>query len=375
MFFIGPVLALRAGHPCFFSVLNPGWAGGGIGFESKYGILSDVPEAIRPKGIRTIPRTELSGQVAIMNQRYPVAHQGKPILDDLSQVPADDFTAVLNALQRANITFPLIAKPDVGFRGLIVEKIQNKEQLANYLAAYPIPLILQELIVYPDEVGVLYYRAPGIAQGQITSITTKEFLTVTGDGKSNLRQLIQAYDRARRQLNRLENEFGAQLDRRIPAKGEVCSLGKIGNHSKGTAFLDGTPLISPALEAYFDRIADQMPNFVYGRFDLRCSNFIEAANKLCAQAELVADEVIGPIKVLEINGALAEPTHIYDPNTMHYFSALKAIIKHWMIIGQLSIMQIRGGVKPLGFRDMIARLLAMRKYVKAIKTFDAERNR
>jgi len=349
----GPLQALRAGHPCFFTSLNPGWEGGGIGFESKYGILRDLPAALRPATLRTVPARDGSGEVATMTSRYPAEVRSGTVTP--ATLPADNPATVLAALADNGISFPLIAKPDVGFRGRLVRRIENAEQLTSYLSANPIPLLLQELIELPVELGVLYYRMPGQARGCITSVTRKRFLSVTGTGQSSLRELVQADDRAKRQLPRLEREYHTVLDQVVPA-GEVVALGTIGNHSKGTAFLDGRELITPALVAIFDRIADQLPNFTYGRFDLRCAS-PEGLLK-------------GECKILEINGALAEPTHFYDPSRNNYFSAVRDIMAHWYRIGTISRIQIKRGVRPVPLRPMLRKLFALKRYVRYLRHLD-----
>ena len=41
-------------------------------------------------------------------------------------------------------------------------------------------------------------------------------------------------------------------------------------------------------------------------------------------------------KVLEINGIMAEPTHIYDAKKGSYFKALKAIRNHWKSLFEIA---------------------------------------
>jgi len=351
----GPFQAMRAGHPCFFTTINPNWEGGGIGFESKHGILQDIPSHLRPNSIRVIPQKDISGQLSIMTDRYPnEVTVGAELSADT--VPAIDFSQVLSFLREAHVTFPLIAKPDVGFRGRLVRKIRDEQALKSYLKHNPIPTILQEFIDLPEEVGILYYRIPGQKKGHISSITTKAFLSVTGNGTSTLRALILEKDRAKRQLSRIEKELGQQLDSYVPTRKEIVNLGEIGNHSKGTAFIDNRSMITPELTALFDRLADQIPGFNYGRIDLKYENW---------QALLR-----GEMKILEINGALAEPTHIYDPSKNTYFSAVKDILRHWYIIGTISRAQIRRGQQPMPLRIMLQKLAAMKRYIRVLKELD-----
>ena len=50
---------------------------------------------------------------------------------------------------------------------------------------------IQEYVDYPLEVGIFYYRYPDAETGHISGIVGKEFLTVTGNGKDSLIQLLE----------------------------------------------------------------------------------------------------------------------------------------------------------------------------------------
>ena len=93
--------------------------------------------------------------------------------------------SVLKLLLKADILFPLIAKPDIGFRGYLVKKINSQTDLENYLKNNSIAIILQEYVGYEKEIGLFYYKIPGETKGKITSITLKKFITVTGNGVDN----------------------------------------------------------------------------------------------------------------------------------------------------------------------------------------------
>ena len=51
--------------------------------------------------------------------------------------------------------------------------------------------VVLDFVAYENEVGLFYYRYPGEAKGNISGIVGKEFLSVTGDGFSNIEQLLQ----------------------------------------------------------------------------------------------------------------------------------------------------------------------------------------
>ena len=120
---------------------------------------------------------------------------------------------------------------------------------------------------------------------------------------------------------------------------EILLLEPIGNHSRGTKFLNRNYLISPHLEKVFTEVAKQIPGFNYGRFDLR--------------APSLEDFLKGEgIKILELNGVNAEPAHIYDPSTK-LLTGLKTLLQHWQIIYQISKQNIRSGIQPIKFKEAL----------------------
>ena len=163
-------------------------------------------------------------------------------------------------------------------------------------------------------------------------MTLKKFLSVTGDGKSTVRELITAYPRAKLQLETLE-ESQPKLMNQIPDKGEEVRLVSIGNHCKGTTFLGGNHLIDEQLTQIFDEISSQIDGIYFGRFDIRCQS-VEA---------LKAGQ---HFKILEINGVKSEPTHIYEPG-FSIWEAYRILFRQWNTIYKISMEnKARGFVFP-----------------------------
>jgi hypothetical protein len=314
-------LMFRARHICFSSAANPGIYTGGIGLESKYETLLKVPEALRPVSI------------LIKKETAP----GKALAE----------------MQRMGLSFPIIAKPDLGFRGLLVKKITDEEGLADYLDRYPIDCILQELIELPEEVGVFYYRFPDEGKGHISSLTTKEFLSVTGDGQHTLSELISNNPRAILQLPRIQAQMPDMLHH-IPSLGEEVNLGIIGNHAKGTRFINSNELIDEQMVATIDRISQQIEGFYYGRFDMKCASLDSLRTGV-------------GLKVIELNGTCSEPTHIYDPQKGTYFSAIRAIARNWSIIYRIARANRRKGIRYESHKKIANEFLNLFAYQKMIK--------
>ncbi|MGQ3678741.1 ATP-grasp domain-containing protein [Tenacibaculum discolor] len=315
-------LAYKAKHLAFFSAANPCIKSSGNGTESKYETILLVPEKHRPKSVLIKPNT--------------------------------DFEIVCKNIQEQKINFPLIAKPDIGFRGLLVEKITSKDALKNYLEKYTIDIIIQEFLDYENECGIFYHRNPKNDSGKISSLTLKRFLSVTGDGTSTLKELILADERAKLYIELFSKIHQDKLTE-IPIKNKVIKLTAIGNHSKGTQFINGNHLISDKLTTTFDKLSKSIPGWYYGRIDLKYNTFEELEEGI-------------DFKILEINGIIAEPTHIYDSQNYTYLKALKAIRTHWKSLFTIAITNHRNFNTP--YKDSISflnEIILLKKYTKKIK--------
>ncbi|WP_299839563.1 hypothetical protein [uncultured Tenacibaculum sp.] len=315
-------LAIRAKHPAFFSAANPAIKSSGNGTESKFHTIQLVPEKYRPKSV-LIP-------------------------------PNKCFHKVLEEIKNQNINFPLIAKPDIGFRGLLVEKINSKNDLEVYLKNYPIDIIVQEFLDHENECGIFYHRNPNKDYGHISSITLKKFISVKGDGKSTLRELIMNDDRACIYIELFEKIHKMSLNN-IPLNNQNIKLTVIGNHSKGTQFINGNHLISKKLERTFDDLSKSINGWYYGRVDLKYNSFENLENGQ-------------DFKVLEINGIIAEPTHIYDAKNFTYFQALKAIRIHWKSLFQISVINHKVHKIPYkSAKKFIHEMFELKSYISSIK--------
>lgn len=276
------VHGLVARNLVFYTAVNPGIKNSGIGSESKFKTLQLLPKEYIPKS---------------------VLHKEN-----------DSIVETISRISKEKITYPLITKPDVGFRGLLVKKIENEQDLIQYLQKYKIDFIIQEFLTEAFECGIFYYRHPDQQKGKVTSITLKEFLSITGDGNSSIKDLVLNDKRAFLYYDYIKDDPLIDWDS-IPGKNEKLKLSSIGNHSKGTQFINGNHLITKKLEESLDALNHQTKGWYYGRLDVKYDSLEELYK--------------GKFKVLELNGILAEPTHIYDASKSTYWGALKTIRKHW----------------------------------------------
>lgn len=312
LYFYCVYLAIRSRSPSYFTAANPGMQYGGAFDQSKIDILRLISPEYIPKTL--------------------FFRRGTSVVK------------VTEGMQGEGISYPCIAKPNVGERGIGVEKIDNAADLEKYLATHPHDLLIQEYIDAPIELGVFYHRFPDAEQGHITSVVMKEFLTVTGDGKSTLEALILRHIRAVGRLEYLRDKFKTCLDEVLPP-GAKMNLEPIGNHNRGTKFLNGNHLINEVLLAVFDRIGKSIPDYYYGRFDLKVPS--------------LGDLYQGKnIKIMELNGVNSEPAHIYDPD-MRIGQAYRTLFRHAKIIRQIAVYNHRHrGVAYAPFWPMLRDLSA-----------------
>jgi hypothetical protein len=296
-------LCIRARSPFFFSASNPGIVMGGMFGESKYEVLQKVP------------------------RQYTAAAA-------LIQVPCTK-DSVLKIIDEHNFELPIIFKPDLGERGFMVKRITTEQDIDQYLLKMKHNFLVQELIDLPLEFGVFYLRFPHQTKGKVTSVVMKEMLSVIGDGRSTLQQLILNKDRAKLQWEALKRNYRHQLHEIVPAN-KTIELVSIGNHALGTKFLDGGHLINERLSNTFDQISKQIDGFYFGRFDLKCAS--------------VEDLYNGRIKILELNGCGAEPSHIYHPG-YSLFKAIKVLLDHWQTIFLIARENAKRGVPYVSYKE------------------------
>jgi len=260
---------------------------------------------------------------------------------------------VLDAVNKKGLQFPLIAKPDIGMRGMMVKKIESIEALDHYVKHATVNFLVQDFIPYENEVGIFYYRFPNEAKGKISGIVGKEFLSVTGDGIATVEELLQKDQRFILQLPVLRETQAAVL-KQILKKGEHHLLVPYGNHSRGSKFLDITNLADEKLVNTIDRICRQVPEFYFGRMDIRYNTWEELQEGK-------------NFSIIELNGAGSEPTHMYDPKHSIFF-AWKEIIRHWNILFKISQLNHRRQQLPyMEFSSGMKMLKENTAYVKTLQ--------
>ena len=271
------LLSLRYMSPTLPTLANPSIQAGGLCGESKSAVL----DLLGPTGRRHLARFTTIRRPGDMAPRAIAARLEK-------------------RMAAAGISYPVVAKPDIGRNGRGVVLVSDRAELIEYVAGFPagLRLMVQELAREKGEAGVFWVREPGAAQGRITSVTLKFFPSVTGDGRSTLRELILADPRAGRVSHYYLPRFRDRLDTILP-EGEEFPLVFTGNHCQGAIFRNGEAHVTEALTRRIGAIAREIEGFHFGRFDIRYES-------------LEALERGEGFTIIELNGTGSESTHIWD---------------------------------------------------------------
>ena len=312
-------LCLKARAFFYINAANPGIRNGGFLMESKKEIYD-----ILPKG------------------SYPTT---------LFFSAGTDAATVLNVMKQQDLVFPLIGKPDIGMRGMSVQKLESDAEVITYVEHADFDFLIQAYIPFEEEVGIFYYRIPGEEKGRITGIVGKEFLTVTGDGTSTIDQLLQLDQRYILQLPVLRRTMSGELSL-VLKKEEQKILVPYGNHARGAKFIDLSYLADDSLNEMIDQLAKQIEGFYYGRMDIRYESI-----ELLRQGK--------NFMIVELNGSGSEPTHMYDPKHSVFF-AWREISRHWYLMCKISMINHAKGIPYMTRSEGLAMLKANAALVKKI---------
>jgi membrane protein DedA with SNARE-associated domain len=327
-------LAIRYRSLTLPTAVNPRIYSGGMILESKSQILDLVPAQSR--------------QWIAPHTTYNYVDDGRPVDAHVE--------AALAAIAAAGIALPIVAKPDLGQRGAGVRPVRNAGDLHSFFESFPRDtlVVLQTLAPYDHEAGIMYYRMPHERRGRIISITLKEFPFVVGNGQRTLRELIMANDRARL-ISEVYFKRHEKTLARILAQGEKFPLVFAGNHAQGCIFKDGLHVLTPALSARIDEIAQSIPQYYFGRFDIR---FRDLESFQRGEGFLI----------VEINGAGAEATHIWDADAT-LSDAYRTLFEQFRILFRIGDENRRSGHRPIGpiqfLNDVLVYQRLARKYPMA----------
>ena len=313
---------IRSGTPWFFTPSNPGLTFGGFDGENKKEMYDLLPAG-------TYPAT-----------RYVA-----------SQSPV---SALEEYFSSGEFTFPVAVKPAIGRMGLMFRKHESMRDLRHYHAVMQVDYLLQQFVDYPLEVSIFYYRLPDQPTGAITGFVKKEYLTVKGDGRSTLWELILNYPRASFRLQEMRLRHAAHLDR-IITEGEGYTLSHALNLSRGGKLISLAREKDERLVKVIDDIS-QHGGFYFGRYDIKCNSIEDLKNGR-------------NYSILEFNGSGAEPHHVYgNGNTLT--QALGILLWHWHILFRISMTNHQRGIPFWNFGQGLRHMIKTQKHFKLLKKLE-----
>src|SRR6188508_1249397 len=107
-------LSLRARSFFFFNTSNPTIKNGGFLMESKKEVYELIP-----------------------SEYYPVT---------LFFKAASPLPVIFEDIRRRNLEYPLIGKPDIGMKGMMVKKLENEKELFSYATNSKVDFLIQEYV-------------------------------------------------------------------------------------------------------------------------------------------------------------------------------------------------------------------------------------
>lgn len=302
------LMSIRNGGIGFFTRVNPCFPLGGMGLMDKEVMYGLLDQCWYPRTVYLIP--------------------GKPL------------TEVFSSMEDHGIDFPVILKPAKGCRGSGVQLVYDRDELSCFLNQCSEKFLLQEWISYANEVGIFFIKEQKDAVGFVSGIVQKSAVTIVGDGIRTKRQLILSHPRYYKLLMDFENDASTHLDI-ILERDEISVLSSIGNHARGSTFLDLSHWITPELNDAMNKLLGDIVDFHYGRLDIKYNNWDELLR-------------LENISIMEINGANSEPAHVYDPKHSYFFG-LFTFAKHWWWMNRIA-WRNRNTCEKMGFRDSLALL-------------------
>ena len=274
--------------------------------------------------------------------------------------PQSDLEMALMLMGEKGLDFPVVAKPDVGWQGYGVRLVEDQNHLFQYISSYPLgeKMLIQRPIPHDGEAGIFYVRFPGEPRGKILSVTLRYFPYVYGDGVSTLERLIKNDPRSKVRagffLGGKSEHMGFEkeyLDM-VPGKGELVRLSFIGSIRVGGLYRNASHLITPELTERIDHIARSMPEFYFGRFDVR----FESTELLMAG---------NGFSIIEINGAGSEAINAWDPE-VSIINLYRELFQAQSVLFKVSDLNRSRGHKPMPLKKF---LKAARRQNKLIDSY------
>lgn len=308
------LLALRHGSLTLPSAANPALDAGGLWGESK----SQGLALFGPVGQRFLSPSAI-----------------------IECLPGKDrMDMALSGMERAGLSFPVVGKPDRGYQGWGVRLLKSQGELADYLALQPdhACVMLQALIDMQGEAGVFYIREPGASRGRIVSMAFVYPPHVIGDGLRSVAELV-ARDPILQANAAIYRERQPDAWDQVLAEDAFHVLTNARSARLGAVYRDALSEVTPELEGVIDKISQEIPDFHFGRFDIRFRSL----------AELKQGR---GFRIIELNGAGAEMLHIWV-GTGTLRKAWRCLWHQYRTLFSIGAAMRREGHRPVGLAGMV----------------------
>ena len=304
--------SLRFHSITFFSAVNPALHLGGMLDDRKSDIYDMLPDRYLPKTI-----------VLDANDKY-----------------------ALEKLSESGIQYPLITKPNVGYKGYMVRRVENEAELLRVLKKFDNKeILIQEFLKHDREFSLLFYRLPLTNAYGVSSLVEKKLPYLEGDGKSTLRELIEKEGSAFLDKNYILSKRKEDLSSIIP-NGIKETIDHVGNYARGAKFYSLNHCIDNEIIESGKRFFNHLDGINFGRIDLKANSLEDIKNN--------------NFKILEVNGAKAEPLHMYEP-TMSWLRIWHTISEHWSILNKIAREQLSSAYNLPSAKDGIAAAKSLKR--------------
>lgn len=256
---------------------------------------------------------------------------------------------LLAEMRSSGLDFPVIIKPDIGFKGFLVRKIDNERELQSIQSLFEDRVMLmQEYLSMKREFSIMCYKRKNSHRFAVSSFVEKKLPFIMGDGTSSIKELIE----------KLKNPFLKKdlvlqkLDQRkeeILEEGIELTVDHVGNYARGSKFYNMNNEIDSDLIEEVNNFFQNIEGLNFGRLDIK--------------AESIDQVKRGEFKLLEINGAKAEPIHIYDIN-MSVWSVVKDVHFHWTTLFKI-VKENLGIIKKPTTREGLRSFISLKKTVSS----------
>ncbi len=189
--------------------------------------------------------------------------------------------------------YPFILKPDQGYVGKGVFKIDSFSDVERLLGTLSVDYLIQAFVPGQIEFGLFYVRDG--SEIIIPSINQKYYPSVVGDGTRSIGEIARS---SSRYTPKWEAFLKQPEEATVLANGEERILSFIGSNTLGSAFVDVSHLANAAIRQRLKTMFSNAPGVNFSRLDVK--------------ADSVAAFERGEFYVIEVNGIASQPTSMLD---------------------------------------------------------------